>query len=148
MVASLWPQRLPLAATISRSTSASVRYSRVRKSLLGSRLGVTVRFTVAGVTSLRCDFAIVFTLRTLMTVRIMLLFRTVSQVITRRQSDLRTQTRLTLRKHLAPAAATYSQARADRLSRDVHFISGLIAHRVPFLVAELGSYVDPFILHL
>src|SRR5262245_60068895 len=34
------------------------------------------------------------------------------------------------------------------LSRDVHFISGLMAHRVPFLVAELGPDVDPFILHL
>jgi DNA invertase Pin-like site-specific DNA recombinase len=30
----------------------------------------------------------------------------------------------------------------------VHFISGLMAHRVPFLVAELGPDVDPFILHL
>jgi DNA invertase Pin-like site-specific DNA recombinase len=39
-------------------------------------------------------------------------------------------------------------AKLDRLSRDVHFISGLTAHRVPFLVAELGSDVDPFILHL
>jgi hypothetical protein len=29
-------------------------------------------------------------------------------------------------------------AKLDRLSRDVHFISGLMAHRVPFLVAELG----------
>jgi hypothetical protein len=38
-------------------------------------------------------------------------------------------------------------AKLDRLSRDVHF-SGLMAHRVPFLVAELGSGVDPFILHL
>ena len=28
-------------------------------------------------------------------------------------------------------------AKLDRLSRDVHFISGLMAHRVPFLVAEL-----------
>jgi DNA invertase Pin-like site-specific DNA recombinase len=36
----------------------------------------------------------------------------------------------------------------DRLSRDVHFISGLMAHRIPFVVAELGSDVDPFILHL
>jgi DNA invertase Pin-like site-specific DNA recombinase len=36
----------------------------------------------------------------------------------------------------------------DRLSRDVHFISGLMAHGVPFLVAELGSDVDPFVLHL
>jgi DNA invertase Pin-like site-specific DNA recombinase len=34
------------------------------------------------------------------------------------------------------------------LSRDVHFISGLMAHRVPFLVAELGADVDPFVLHL
>jgi DNA invertase Pin-like site-specific DNA recombinase len=35
----------------------------------------------------------------------------------------------------------------DRLSRDVHFISGLMAHRVAFVVAELGRDVDPFILH-
>jgi DNA invertase Pin-like site-specific DNA recombinase len=39
-------------------------------------------------------------------------------------------------------------AKLDRLSRDVHFISGLMAHKVPFLVADLGSDVDPFILHL
>jgi DNA invertase Pin-like site-specific DNA recombinase len=39
-------------------------------------------------------------------------------------------------------------AKLDRLSRDVHFISGLMAHKVPFLVAELGSDVDPFVLHL
>jgi DNA invertase Pin-like site-specific DNA recombinase len=39
-------------------------------------------------------------------------------------------------------------AKLDRLSRDVHFISGLMAHRVPFLVAELGLDVDPFVLHL
>ena len=39
-------------------------------------------------------------------------------------------------------------AKLDRLSRDVHFISGLMAHRVAFLVAELGPDVDPFILHL
>jgi DNA invertase Pin-like site-specific DNA recombinase len=39
-------------------------------------------------------------------------------------------------------------AKLDRLSRDVHFISGLMAQRVPFLVAELGVDVDPFILHL
>ncbi len=30
----------------------------------------------------------------------------------------------------------------------MHFISGLMAHRVPFVVAELGADVDPFILHL
>lgn len=48
------------------------------------------------------------------------------------------------RRHRCPVAV----AKLDRLSRDVHFISGLMAHRVPFLVAELGSDVDPFILHL
>ena len=39
-------------------------------------------------------------------------------------------------------------AKLDRLSRDVHFISGLMQERVPFVVAELGNDVDPFILHL
>ena len=39
-------------------------------------------------------------------------------------------------------------AKLDRLSRDVHFISGLMAHKVPFLVAEFGPDVDPFVLHL
>jgi hypothetical protein len=39
-------------------------------------------------------------------------------------------------------------AKLDRLSRDVHFISGLMAHKVPFLVAGLGPDVDPFVLHL
>jgi DNA invertase Pin-like site-specific DNA recombinase len=39
-------------------------------------------------------------------------------------------------------------AKLDRLSRDVHFVSGLMAHRVQFLVAELGPDVDPFVLHL
>jgi DNA invertase Pin-like site-specific DNA recombinase len=39
-------------------------------------------------------------------------------------------------------------AKLDRLSRDVHFISGLMAHRIPFIVAELGPDADPFMLHL
>jgi DNA invertase Pin-like site-specific DNA recombinase len=39
-------------------------------------------------------------------------------------------------------------ARLDRLSRDVHFISGLMVQRVPFLVAELGADTDSFVLHL
>ena len=39
-------------------------------------------------------------------------------------------------------------AKLDRLSRDVHFISGLMKHKVPFIVAELGSDTDPFMLHL
>lgn len=39
-------------------------------------------------------------------------------------------------------------AKLDRLSRDVHFISGLMKHRVPFVVSELGPNVDPFMLHI
>jgi DNA invertase Pin-like site-specific DNA recombinase len=39
-------------------------------------------------------------------------------------------------------------AKLDRLSRDVHFISGLMSQRVPFIVAELGADADPFMLHL
>src|SRR6266704_3583935 len=39
-------------------------------------------------------------------------------------------------------------SKLDRLSRDVHFISGLMAHKVPFLVAELGPDVDPFMIHI
>jgi DNA invertase Pin-like site-specific DNA recombinase len=33
-------------------------------------------------------------------------------------------------------------------SRDVAFIAGLMAQRVPFIVAELGADADPFMLHL
>jgi DNA invertase Pin-like site-specific DNA recombinase len=39
-------------------------------------------------------------------------------------------------------------AKLDRLSRDVAFISGLMAKRVPFIVSELGADVDPFMLHI
>ena len=39
-------------------------------------------------------------------------------------------------------------AKLDRLSRDVHFISGLMTQKVPFIVAELGPDVDPFMLHI
>ncbi len=39
-------------------------------------------------------------------------------------------------------------AKLDRLSRDVAFISGLMAQRVSFVVAELGTDADPFMLHL
>jgi DNA invertase Pin-like site-specific DNA recombinase len=39
-------------------------------------------------------------------------------------------------------------SKLDRLSRDVHFISGLMAHKVPFIVTELGADADPFMLHL
>src|SRR3984957_20905832 len=39
-------------------------------------------------------------------------------------------------------------AKLDRLSRDVHFISGLMSHKTPFIVAELGADAHPFMLHL
>ncbi|PWE78227.1 resolvase [Bradyrhizobium sp. SUTN9-2] len=39
-------------------------------------------------------------------------------------------------------------AKLDRLSRDVAFIAGLMAKRVPFIVSELGKGVDPFMLHI
>jgi len=44
--------------------------------------------------------------------------------------------------------ASVCVAKLDRLSRDVHFISGLMTHRVPFIVAELGAQADPFLLHI
>ncbi len=39
-------------------------------------------------------------------------------------------------------------SKLDRLSRDVHFISGLMANRVQFVVTELGLDVQPFTLHI
>jgi DNA invertase Pin-like site-specific DNA recombinase len=48
------------------------------------------------------------------------------------------------KKHKAPIIV----AKLDRLSRDVHFISGLMTHKTPFIVAELGADADPFMLHL
>ena len=48
------------------------------------------------------------------------------------------------RKERAPIIV----AKLDLLSRDVHYISGLMKHRVPFVVTELGADTDPFLLHL
>ncbi|WP_426197038.1 recombinase family protein [Massilia sp. DWR3-1-1] len=56
-----------------------------------------------------------------------------------------------LRKALAMASKQRCPvivAKLDRLSRDVAFISGLMAAGTPFIVAELGVDTDPFILHL
>lgn len=39
-------------------------------------------------------------------------------------------------------------AKLDRLSRDVAFVAGLMAQRVPFIVTELGVDADPFMLHI
>jgi DNA invertase Pin-like site-specific DNA recombinase len=38
-------------------------------------------------------------------------------------------------------------AKLDRLSRDVHFISGLMTKRIPFIVTEHPN-ADPFMLHI
>jgi len=62
---------------------------------------------------------------------------------------------LTRRPKLAEALKLAKKLRApvlvaklDRLSRNVHFISGLMAERVEFIVTDLGRQADPFILHL
>src|SRR3954465_2602871 len=62
---------------------------------------------------------------------------------------------LDLRPQLAAALTAARKAKCsvlvsklDRLSRDVAFVSGLMAPRVPFVVAELGRHADPFRLHL
>jgi DNA invertase Pin-like site-specific DNA recombinase len=39
-------------------------------------------------------------------------------------------------------------AKLDRLSRDVAFISTLMARKVPFISVELGADADPFMLHI
>lgn len=39
-------------------------------------------------------------------------------------------------------------SRLDRLSRNVHFIAGLMEHRVHFIVAALGKDCDDFTLHI
>ena len=48
----------------------------------------------------------------------------------------------------AKSKAPVVVAKLDRLSRDVHYISGLMKHRVPFIVTELGADTDPFLLHI
>jgi DNA invertase Pin-like site-specific DNA recombinase len=48
------------------------------------------------------------------------------------------------RKAKAPVVV----AKLCRLSRDVAFIAGLMAQRVPFIVTELGADADPFMLHV
>lgn len=39
-------------------------------------------------------------------------------------------------------------SKLDRLSRDVHFVSGLMVHGIEFIACELGRQSDPFMLHL
>lgn len=39
-------------------------------------------------------------------------------------------------------------SKLDRLSRDTHFITGLMKHRTSIVVTELGETVEPFVLQL
>jgi len=62
---------------------------------------------------------------------------------------------LLLRRGLATALKEAKSAhcplivsRLDRLSRNVHFITGLMEHRVHFVVAALGRDCDDFTLHI
>ena len=61
--------------------------------------------------------------------------------------DRRPQLKAAL-KAAKKARCEVAVAKLDRLSRDVAFISGLMAQRVPFIVAALGKNVDPFMLHI
>jgi DNA invertase Pin-like site-specific DNA recombinase len=61
--------------------------------------------------------------------------------------ELRPQLKAAL-DHAKRAMARVVVAKLDRLSRDVAFIANLMQQRVPFVVAELGTDVDPFTLHI
>jgi DNA invertase Pin-like site-specific DNA recombinase len=50
--------------------------------------------------------------------------------------------------HAKKLKASVVGCKLCRLGCDVHFISGLMSNRVPFIVAELGPEVDPFMLHI
>ena len=50
--------------------------------------------------------------------------------------------------HARKAKCPVIVAKLDRLSRDVHFISGLMTKGVPFVVAAMGGSTDPFMLHI
>src|SRR6266850_1827951 len=80
---------------------------------------------------------------------------TVSDWFTEVQSGKRVSDTLNERPQLQAALALAKSRKApiliaklDRLSRDVHFISGLMVQRVEFIACELGRVSDPFLLHL
>lgn len=80
---------------------------------------------------------------------------TVQEWFTDVQSGKRVSDTLEERPQLKAALAAGKAAkrpilvsRLDRLSRDVHFISGLMVQRVEFIACELGRVADPFMLHL
>jgi len=61
--------------------------------------------------------------------------------------ELRPQLRAAL-EHAKRLGCPILVAKLDRLSRDVAFISGLMARKTPVIVAELGEDIDPFLLHI
>jgi DNA invertase Pin-like site-specific DNA recombinase len=63
-------------------------------------------------------------------------------------AELRDRVRAAAMARTRRARCPIVVAKLDRLSRDVHFVSGLMVHKVPFIVAELGADADPFLLHL
>jgi DNA invertase Pin-like site-specific DNA recombinase len=80
---------------------------------------------------------------------------TLSTVFSEAASGKRVSDTLTERPQLI-AALEAAQAlqgpvivsKLDRLSRDVHTISGLMVQKVPFIVCELGRDADNFMIHL
>lgn len=80
---------------------------------------------------------------------------TVTDWFTEIESGKRVSDTLAKRPQLAAALNRAKQvggpvivAKLDRLSRDVHFVSGLMVHGIEFIACELGRQSDPFMLHL
>ena len=79
----------------------------------------------------------------------------VTDWFTETESGKRVSDTLARRPQLAAALNRAQQihgpvivAKLDRLSRDVHFVSGLMVHGVEFIACDLGRQSDPFMLHL
>jgi DNA invertase Pin-like site-specific DNA recombinase len=51
-------------------------------------------------------------------------------------------------KEARAAGAPLIVSRLDRLSRNVHFISGMMEHKVHFIIAAFGQDVDDFVIHI
>lgn len=80
---------------------------------------------------------------------------TITDWFTEIESGKRVSDTLSKRPQLAAALNRAKQvngpvivAKLDRLSRDVHFVSGLMVHGIEFIACELGRQSDPFMLHL
>ena len=80
---------------------------------------------------------------------------TIAEWFTEIESGKRVSDTLAKRPQLAAALNRAKQlggpvivAKLDRLSRDVHFVSGLMVHGIEFIACELGRQSDPFMLHL